>query len=133
MSKVTGNYNDYLREHILNDEELAALYLSEPLDDFFENNDLSQQLLLDCLSDVLESHLIIKDLVKTSGLSNKALRKLVSSESSPRLSDLYTLFKELEFCVHYGEASKEPLEITIREIAPEEVKQAQLANGYCPA
>ena len=83
MSKTTENYEDGLKESLLNPEEAAA-YLSAAL----EEND--QEVFLLALRDITEARGFTK-MAQNTLLNRENLYRMLSSKGNPQLSSLTTL------------------------------------------
>ncbi len=135
MSKVTGDYQEMLLKR-LKDEELASMYITEALGDFFENDYTSQQVLLLSIRNVIESHSSYQEIAKKAGMSTRNLKHTLSPDCRPRMSTIFNVLLALNYCIHCVKATNQPTELVIEEIKFEETEDIEAYDApmvYCPA
>lgn len=99
------NYQD-LHIQSLQDPEEALAYLNAVLEEYREDDQESQKLLLSALKDVAEAQGGIAQLAAKTGLGRESLYKTLSSKGNPRFDTLTTLVHGLGFDLKFSLPSK---------------------------
>lgn len=90
------NYKDLLIES-LKDPKEAVGYLNAILEDYKDNDEESQRVLLAALKDIAEAQGGIAELAEKTGLGRESLYKTLSAKGNPKFNTLTTLVHAMGF------------------------------------
>ena len=103
--KTPTNY-DLLVIELLENQELAAEYLSEVLSNFKKDGKVAQKILLNALKDIASAQGGLSNVAKTTGSNTESLSKALSERGNLQLDTLLTLLEALGFEMHIKVASR---------------------------